>query len=156
MIIHECHIRKKNSITLFTDKNNFVMNNSKKIHVHIMLKTLTTHKYHIYIYIYKAFHDRCMSPNIHSKMHFNFLKTIFWWRTVGDRQVFIVKYKQKVLVILYNSPKHCVPANLPCFRQKMLHILSTISNLFCSMQHGIYKQVNQWLNIGLYLPSWHM
>jgi len=27
------------SITLFPNKNNFVTNNSKKIHVHIMLKT---------------------------------------------------------------------------------------------------------------------
>ncbi len=40
MIIFDVNvILLKNSITLFPNKNNFVTNNSKKIHVHIMLKT---------------------------------------------------------------------------------------------------------------------
>jgi hypothetical protein len=37
------------------------------------------------IYIYKAFHDRCMSPNIYWKIHFNFPKTSFSWRTPNSR-----------------------------------------------------------------------
>jgi hypothetical protein len=35
----------------------------------------------------------------------------------------------------------------PHFRQKMLHILSSISNPFHLMQHHIHKQINQPLNI---------
>ncbi len=45
---------------------------------------------------------------------------------------------------------------LPCFRQKMLHILSTISNSFHLMRHHIHRQINQRLNIRLCLLDWHM
>jgi len=36
----------KKSITLFPNKNNFITNNSKKIHIHIMLKTFISNLNH--------------------------------------------------------------------------------------------------------------
>jgi hypothetical protein len=40
---------------------------------------------------------------------------------------------------------------VPCFKQKMSHILSTISNPFPLMWHHIRRQINKRLNIGLHL-----
>ncbi len=64
-----------------------------------------------------------MSPNIYSKIHFNFLKKKCWsFHTIH-------------LIIMFLQ-------TLPCFRQKTLRILSTTSNPFHLTRHNICKQVN--------------
>jgi hypothetical protein len=66
-----------------------------------------------------------MLPNIHSKIHFNFLKNSFSQETSNGHQTFVAKLKQEMLVVPYNSFDHYILVDSSMFKAKdIAHIVS--------------------------------